>query len=241
MSAGHRHLPTSIHAAQLDDLLRQPWFVRCLERARREVEVLYEGIDMPYVAGSSADLEHVYVDQHAYPIILKAGLLPGLIEHELVEGILERHGWSYIKEPNAAHMVASVAEDRCNEARGISRAQADAVYAPLIKADAKEKIRDIPIDLNMKPILETGSRSLLAHMGAHMTGNLPGDPDDTIAGGGAPEDDGKISKDEAGYGPSRGADRCGVCRYFEVRGQMQCLKVRGDIDPWYWCELFKRG
>lgn len=241
MSTGHRHAPTDKHAAQLDDLMREPWFVRCLECARRDVEVLYEGIDLPYVAGSSADLEHVYIDQHAYPKIVAAGLLPGLIEHELVEGILERHGWGYIKEPEAAHMVASVAEDRANEARGISRARADAVYAPLIKADAREKLSAVPVDLNMKPYLETASRSLLAHMGAHMTGNLP-DDDDTIAGGGD-ADDGKVSKEEAGYAPAKFGigDRCGKCRYFEVRGPRQCLRVKGDIDPWYWCRLFERG
>ncbi len=221
--------------------MREPWFVRCLERARGDVEVLYEGIDLPYIAGSDAELEHVYVDQHAYSYILSAGLLPGLIDHELVEGILLRHGYNYIKEPLAAHMIASCAEDRCNEARGISRAQANAVYEPLIKAGAGERLATVPIDLNMKPYLETASRSLLVHMGAHMTGNLPAG-DETISGAEAEDGIDKASKDEVDYGPTKFAmDRCGMCRYFEVRGPRQCLKVMGDIDPWYWCRLFERG
>ncbi len=222
--------------------MREPWFRRCLERARGDVEVLYEGIDLPYIAGSDAELEHVYVDQHAYSYILSAGLLPGLIDHELVEGILLRHGYNYIKEPLAAHMIASCAEDRCNEARGISREMANAVYEPLIKAGARERLFTVPIDLNMKPYLETASRSLLAHMGACMTGNLP-DDDDTIAGGGETEDAGKVDKASVDYGPAKfnSPDDCSMCRYFEVRGPRQCLKVVGDIDPWYWCRLFERG
>jgi hypothetical protein len=234
MSAGHRHTPDLRHAAQLDALLAEPWFTRCLDRARRDIEVVHD-FDMPYVAGSSTDLSEVYVDQHAYLPIVRAGLLPGLIEHELVEGILERHGWQYLKEPEAAHMVASCAEDRVNEARGISRAQADKVYAPLIKADAKEKIKNIPIELNMKPILETGSRALLAHMGAKMSGTEPAEGE-TLAGGGP-----HLRKDDVDYRPSFSGSRCGVCRYFEVRGPRQCLKVMGDISPWYWCRLFERG
>jgi hypothetical protein len=241
VSSGHRHTPTLRHAAQLDALLGEPWFVRCLERARRDVEVLYEGVDLPYVAGSNTELEHVYVDQHAYQKVAAAGLLPGLIDHELVEGILLRHGYNYIKEPLAAHMIASCAEDRCNEARGITRETAEAVYAPLEKADARERLSAVPIDLNMKPYLETASRSLLAHMGAHMTGNLPDDI--TIAGGGETKDAGKVDKASVDYGPAKfdSADHCAMCRYFEVLGPRQCLRVIGEIDPWYWCRLFERG
>ncbi len=222
--------------------MREPWFRRCLERARGDVEVLYEGIDLPYIAGSDAELEHVYVDQHAYSYILSAGLLPGLIDHELVEGILLRHGYNYIKEPLAAHMIASCAEDRCNEARGISREMANAVYEPLIKAGARERLFTVPINLNMKPYLETASRSLLSHMGARMTGNLP-DDDDTIAGGGETEDAVKVSKKSVNYSQAKGVapDRCGLCRYFEVQAPRRCLKVAGEIHPWYWCRLFERG
>ncbi len=243
MSAGHhRNLHSLSHITQLFNLLREPWFVRCLERARRDVRVIYD-CDLPYVAGSDTDVDRVYIDRHAYSAIKDAGLLPGLIEHELVEGILERHGWNYEKEPLAAHLVAGCAEERCNQERGISAAQADAVYLPLIKADARERLVAVPIDLNMKPYLETASRSLLAHMGARMTGNLPGDDDDTIAGGGETEDAGKVDKASVDYGPAKfdSADHCGVCRYFEVLGPRRCLRVIGDIDPWYWCRLFERG
>ncbi len=240
MSAGHhRNLHRVSHLTQLFNLLREPWFVRCLERARRDVRVIYD-CDLPYVAGSDTDVDRVYIDRHAYSAIKDAGLLPSLIEHEVVEGILERHGWNYEKEPLAAHLVASCAEERFNQERGISAAQANAVYEPLIKAGTRERLSTVPIDLNMKPYLETASRSLLAHMGARMTGNLP-DDDETIAGGGEAEDAGKVSKESVDYGPAEGDDRCRLCRYFEVRGPEQCLKVMGDIDPWYWCLKFDRG
>lgn len=46
-------------------------------------------------------------------------------------------------------------------------------------------------------------------------------------------------KSEVDYSPGMGATRCGNCRYYRA-STSRCLKVKGIIDPQYWCELFKR-
>lgn len=164
MSAGHPHgTPTFEHARQYDALLHEPWFQLALERPYAVV-ISY---DLPYVGGSAVfnwrlnprsytdppPLWSIYVDQHAYPIIRDAGLLPGLVMHERVEGILLEHGWTYNEEPFAAHMIASVAEGRVNLARGILPDEADRIYRPLIKADQHERLVRVPPDLHMEPYL----------------------------------------------------------------------------------------
>jgi hypothetical protein len=234
MSVGHRHQATEFHQRQLDGLLSQPWVAHCLARAERDIRVVTD-VDMPYVAGSDAELECVFIDRHAYPRILAAGLLPSLIRHEVVEGILERHGWAYIKPPLASHLVATAAEDRENEKRGITRAQADKVYAPLIKADAHEKLKYVPITLNMKPLLETGDKALLRHVGAVMAGCAEDDPAATIAGG---PDASKLRKDEVDYGPATGQDHCAVCRGEVTVPPDYPVETPTEYSPHPLCEMF---
>ena len=48
----------------------------------------------------------------------------------------------------------------------------------------------------------------------------------------------KKTKAEVDYSRSKGEDRCSVCVNFISPDE--CRKVRGEIDPDYWCELFKR-
>jgi len=48
----------------------------------------------------------------------------------------------------------------------------------------------------------------------------------------------KKAKAEVDYSRSKGEDRCSVCVNFISPDE--CRKVRGEIDPDYWCELFKR-
>ena len=162
MSGGHRHHHSDRHVAQYDALSHQPWFQLALERPYLVIGYVF---DLPYVGGSSEGTERIYVDRHAYPVIVKAGLLPGLIKHELVEGILLDHGWKYEIEPEAAHLVASVAEERENLKRGILRQDADEIYRPLIKADEHERLVIVPDDLHMQPYLEPPvDKALIAHM-----------------------------------------------------------------------------
>src|SRR5579872_3172854 len=150
MSGGRLHHHGDRHVALYESLLHQPWMQLALERP---YSVLVD-YDLPYVGGSNVGTTYIYVDRHAYPVIVKAGLLPGLIAHEIWEGILLDHGWNYEIEPWAAHLVASVAEQRENEKRGILRADADGIYRPLIKADEHERLVRVPADLHMQPYLE---------------------------------------------------------------------------------------
>jgi hypothetical protein len=50
--------------AVLEDLLAQPWFAHCLARVERDIRVVTD-VDMPYVAGSDAELECVFIDRHS--------------------------------------------------------------------------------------------------------------------------------------------------------------------------------
>lgn len=47
----------------------------------------------------------------------------------------------------------------------------------------------------------------------------------------------KATKDEVQYGPSRGADRCGLCESFREPGD--CTRVAGRIYRGGWCQLFR--
>lgn len=54
-------------------------------------------------------------------------------------------------------------------------------------------------------------------------------------------DDGKATKESVDYGNGK-ADHCGVCRFYikVTNGSGYCVKVKGVIQPWKWCKLFKR-
>lgn len=166
---------------QYDGLLHQPWFQLAMSQPY-EINTFF---DLPYVAGASTTqtwlmapegmsvitdmramiIRRVYIDRHAYRSVMDAGLLPGLCEHELVEAVLEEHGWTYDVPPNAAHEVACVAEDRKNMERGITRSFADSFFAPLIKSDEHERIQYVPRDLIFLPYIEPPiDESLVLHM-----------------------------------------------------------------------------
>jgi hypothetical protein len=161
MSSGHSHAASEHNAAQYDWLCRQAWFKMAMAH-RPDIIADY---DLPYLGGSSVGMERIYVDAHAYPKVVDARLLPGLIKHEHVEGVLLEHGWRYAIEPKAAHRVAIVAENREYAARGISPEEADRIYRPLIKGDELERLVCCPCDLHMEPYTEPPvDRRLLARL-----------------------------------------------------------------------------
>ena len=47
------------------------------------------------------------------------------------------------------------------------------------------------------------------------------------------------SKNEVDYGPGTRKEHCGICEHFEEPSS--CRKVRGVIDPEYWCNLFEKA
>jgi hypothetical protein len=118
------------------------------------------------------------------------------------------------------------------------------VFEPLIKADAREKLRIIPITLDLKPFLDPREfdKRVLIHMQARMSGAMVPDRDGLAAANAAiahtfGDDVAKLPKEAVGYGPSWGDDRCGNCVFFEVKAKRVCLRVAGAIDPDAWCRL----
>jgi hypothetical protein len=238
MSTGHVHSgypqPKPKHYEMLAELERQPWFAMGRKRPFR----LVTNCDNPYVAGSSVDLADIFVDRHAWPVIKKAGLLPGTIEHEMVEGILELHDWQYMDPAKPAHLVASAAENIVNMRRGITPEQARAVFEPLIKVDSREKLKIIPITLDLKPFLDPREfdKRLLIHMEMRMTGAVVPDRDGLTLAHTLAEDFAKLPQEAVDYSPSSGDDRCGNCVLF-LKARKQCQRVAGAIDADWWCRL----
>lgn len=238
MSTGHYDKsypqPETKHYDMLAKLESQEWF----QLARKRPYTLCTKTDCPYVAGSTTDFGEsdwddwpsIIVDRNALPVVQRERLLPGLVEHELVEAILLSHGWGYLDPEKPAHLVASAAENICNMRRGISAEEARRIYEPLIKADAREKLKIIHIALNLKPYLDPRDfdKRLLIHMQAVMNGI-----DESVAG----DDAGKLPKDAVDYSYHIGDDKCANCVHFEVMAKRRCLRVRGEIDPEYWCRL----
>lgn len=48
----------------------------------------------------------------------------------------------------------------------------------------------------------------------------------------------KVAKDSVDYSPGMDGRFCRVCVHFEKPAA--CERVRGEIDPAYWCKLFKK-
>lgn len=146
MSVGHVHAhdPNEDHLKELARLEKLDWF-----KAGRKIRYTIDhSRRIYYLGGSSNDGKRIYVDEAQYPKIKKLGLLEGLIEHEVVEGILLRHGgYSYA----GAHELASAAEDKIYRKAGMDPKKAQAKYPPLIKASEAETIENVPKDLRLDP------------------------------------------------------------------------------------------
>src|ERR1700694_2338922 len=144
MSAGadQRHEGEGDEAG-LDRVSSTTWFLRGRSIPYR-VDRSY---DIPYLGGISRDGRTVYVDRKAYPALLAQGVLPGLIEHERVEGILLRRGMQY---PDA-HRIATAAENRVYAQLGMDFADAQAVYPKLIRSAEDETVTRCPRDLDLRP------------------------------------------------------------------------------------------
>jgi len=50
----------------------------------------------------------------------------------------------------------------------------------------------------------------------------------------------KFSKAEVHFGPAKGPDHCGDCKYFEVYRKQACKIVAGIIYSNEWCNRFIR-
>ena len=143
MSAGAGQRHDKGDEAGLDRVSSATWFLRGRSMPYR----IDRSYDIPYVGGISRDGRTVYVDRKAYPALLAQGVLPGLIEHERVEGILLRKGMAY---PDA-HGIATAAENRVYAQLGMDFEKAQAVYPKLIRSAEDETVTRCPKDLDLHP------------------------------------------------------------------------------------------
>lgn len=108
--------------------------------------------DIPYLAGYSRDARTIYIDRHLPKFFNTRGRRVGidrfLILHEAVEkSLLDEIGLHY----QHAHQIALRAEEAAVKAEGISWREYDRFMQRYIKEVGDEKLRLIPLDLDIKP------------------------------------------------------------------------------------------
>jgi hypothetical protein len=161
MSAGRpRHTVTDDHLRELARIESRPWFIH----GKKILKILDRTHDTPWLGGSSTDLKHIYVDPlfrgnaqylgRPFPV---RRLLPPLIEHEEVEGILlvfgtDASGNAY--RYDGAHEIATAAEIR--KARRLmaslglpwNEAAYQDIFKPFLKMTERPPWPNIATDLN---------------------------------------------------------------------------------------------
>lgn len=164
MSTGHHHGAVSDgHRVELARISRLPWF----RQGMAIPKVLIRASQIPWLGGSSTDLKRIYADPRfrGYAPYGKAKinarvLLPALIRHEVVEGILlvlgrDERGQRYSYD--GAHEIATAAEletaRRIIEGLGLrfSPAAYQAIYRPFLAVTEPGPWINLPPDLNMEP------------------------------------------------------------------------------------------
>lgn len=163
MSSGHSHSSSSpqISLQSVEGLLNQPK-VRALYLQKPKLNFEF---DIPYLAGYSKDGKTIYFDCHL-PRKLKVGgrlmnLVPSLTEHEHVEkSLIDALGYKYAP----AHNAATVAEHRVVRAEGFLPSEYEKALRPFIKADAIERIKRAPADLDLTPYIDSHDFPVLFHL-----------------------------------------------------------------------------
>jgi hypothetical protein len=120
--------------------------------------------DIPYLAGYSKDGATIYIDRHI-PLFPFDGeqidTTPFLVTHEAIEKALtDKYRLNY----EYAHQIALRAERGAVEAAGVDWNKYDNFMKKWIKADAHEKIKSIPDDLDLGPYVFEKDTMLLATM-----------------------------------------------------------------------------
>jgi hypothetical protein len=234
MSAGHGH-KTDLTPQEMDDLLDEalanPKVKARLARPFR----LITTTDVPLVGSSGVGGWNVYFDRnlrvrnHPYGLLLVKGkwldVKPGLVRHERGEQTFEDVlGWPYLP---FAHFVAQHWEERDYKVKGFNPEDVEAVFQPLIKRDAHERITKVATDLDMRPLMFPPRDSgIIAHV--KKTANKE-----------------KRSHESVGYVDNSpfSRKRCHLCKMFirEIYGGPACVGVVDDIKPSGWCRRFKAG
>lgn len=230
MSSGHR-IRGNLSDHELDILLSHALADNRVKARLCKPFRLITTKDIPLLGSSNIGWTRVFLDRHLRYSDWPFGVLPvqgrrfnakpGLILHERLEAAVENvFGWSYAK----AHQVATRHEHGLYKAIGFDPAAVEKAYAPYIRSDEREPLRDVPTDLDLRPML--GDPKLLSR--THTA-----------------QDRQKIPQRSVGYvGKSdKPEQKCGLCSMFVKPryGGPACTLVKSPIAESGWCRRFKRG
>ena len=234
MSSGHRH-EHKLSRKELDDLLDEALAHPKVKRRLARPAELVTRYDVPLLGSSSVGLERVYLDQHLryhdwpYGVLPVQGrrldVKPGLMRHEKLEPILEDElGWPYLP---LAHPVAQHWEERDYIRKGFDPAKVERAFRPYIKADAHERIKRCPTDMDLRPELSPPvDRELIKRIKAAQQRE-------------------KRTQASVGYvaKSETPGQRCGKCVMFlePKYGGPDCTLVKSEITETGWCRRFKAG
>lgn len=125
--------------------------------------------DIPYLAGYSRDGKTIYIDRHIPKGFRHNGRYIAtdrfLILHESVEKAL-LHMWGLIYQH--AHQIALRAEQAAVRAAGVRWQDYDRFMMRYVKEAGDEKLRNLPIDLDLKPYRDEQDMELLRNMQAQI-------------------------------------------------------------------------
>jgi hypothetical protein len=163
VSAGHHAKVSETHWREFQKIRARPWF----QQGVAIPKTLIRKNDVPWLAGSSADLKRIYIDprfrgtgRFGKAFVLVGKFIPGIVRHEIVEGILlvlgrDEKGQRY--EYDGAHEIATAAELRVAkiiaQKLGLNwsvTAYQD-MFAPFLKAMQSPPWTNLPLDLNLTP------------------------------------------------------------------------------------------
>lgn len=191
--------------------------------------------DLPYLGGYSENGETVYIDRHLPQELTyeEDGHIKTFNPHQFItmherfeKAVMDALGWSYAH----AHQAATGYERRGVLAAGLMWKPYNNCVEKYVKVDEHEKLVKVPGNLDMKPYYAPPvDRALIARMEKAM---------------GADKD--KVAKSEVDYSKGMPKSHCGhvpkwhggSCEHFIH--PFSCEKVKGYIDPTYWCKLWAK-
>lgn len=166
----------SCHPNAPHEKLKAPdWFVsalmmdRALDAILRRVKKLDREHDIPYLAGYSRDGKTIYIDRHLPRSFIFRGrsieVDRFLILHEEVEKtLIDQLDLHYLH----AHQIATRAEEAAVRAQRVTWKACDRFMQKYVKSVCDERLRDVPVDLDLKPYRDYQDYDLLQRMEQHM-------------------------------------------------------------------------
>ncbi len=153
------------HSIGRNDTLVSATMLRHAVQAILRRTTLDRTYDIPYLAGYSNNGKTIYIDRHLPKSFITQGKRVSidrfLILHEAVEkALLDKLGLHY----QHAHQIALRAEEAAVHAADISWREYDQFMQRYIKDVGHERLRRIPLDLDIKPYRDEHDTQLLKSM-----------------------------------------------------------------------------